>query len=431
MQKPKGTFDVIEEIQLYHMIEKAIRKMAKRFSVQEIRTPHFEHSELFHRSVGESTDVVGKETYRFQDRGGRDITLRPEGTAGVVRAFVENKLYANPQKVQKFYYVGSMFRYERPQKGRFREFNTFGVEAFGSAHPKLDAEVIELAYRLTLSLGIQPLVVHINSLGDGQSKALYKEALQAHLTPYLPSLCTDCQTRFETNPLRILDCKVDAQHEAILHAPKPLDYLVEDDQKHFKTVLHYLDAQGIPYTVDNRLVRGLDYYTHTVFEIKTDETLLGQQNTLCGGGRYNHLVETLGGPSTPAVGFGFGLERLIVALKAALKEPPVESIDVYIGALGEEALVASSVLAAKLRKQNLAVESSFEPLSLKAQFKQSDRLNARFFCLLGEDEVRAGTVSIKDQITKEEATLKQSQAAFYIIDKLTHDHTCVDCDEGA
>lgn len=431
MQKPKGTFDIIEDIQLYHMIEKTIRKMTKRFSVQEIRTPHFEQSELYHRSVGESTDVVGKETYRFLDRGGRDITLRPEGTAGVVRAYVENKLYANPQKVQKYYYVGSMFRYERPQKGRFREFNTFGVEAFGSAHPKLDAEIIELAYRLTFALGINPLVVHLNSLGDAQSKARYKEALQAHLTPHLPTLCTDCQTRFETNPLRILDCKVDAKHEALLSAPKPLDYLVAEDKEHFDQVIRYLTAQQIPYHIDDRLVRGLDYYTHTVFEIKTDESLLGQQNTLCGGGRYNHLVETLGGPSTPAVGFGFGLERLIVAIKAAQKEPITPALDVYIGALGEEALEVSSVLATRLRKQNLSVESSFEPLSLKAQFKQSDRLNARFFCLLGEDEVRAGTVNIKDQKTKEETTIKQAQAAFYIIDKLTHDQTCVDCEEGA
>lgn len=431
MQKPKGTFDIIEDIQLYHMIEKTIRKMTKRFSVQEIRTPHFEHSELYHRSVGESTDVVGKETYRFLDRGGRDITLRPEGTAGVVRAYVENKLYANPQKVQKYYYVGSMFRYERPQKGRFREFNTFGVEAFGSGHPKLDAEIIELAYRLTFLLGIQPLVVHLNSLGDAESKTRYKEALQAHLAPHLATLCDDCKTRFETNPLRILDCKVDAKHEALLTAPKPFDYLVAEDKDHFDQVVRYLTAQNIPYHIDDRLVRGLDYYTHTVFEIKTDESLLGQQNTLCGGGRYNHLVEALGGPSTPAVGFGFGLERLIVAIKAAQKEPLTSELDVYIGALGNEALEASSVLATKLRKQNLSVESSFEPLSLKAQFKQSDRLNARFFCLLGEDEVRAGTVSIKDQKTKEEATIKQAQAAFYIIDKLTHDQTCVDCEEGA
>ncbi len=430
MQKPKGTFDIIEDIGYYHLVEKTIRKMAKRFNVEEIRTPHFEMSELFHRGVGEDTDVVGKETYRFNDRGGRDMTLRPEGTAGVVRAFIENKRYARPQKVQKYYYVGAMFRYERPQKGRFREFNTFGVEAFGSAHPKLDAEMIELAYRLTHALGIQPLVVHINSLGDTSSKAAYKKQLQAHLKPHLEHLCTDCQTRYHTNPLRILDCKVDAHHEAIKSAPKPLDVLTEEDRAHFDLVCQQLDHLNIPYQIDNRLVRGLDYYTHTVFELKTTEALLGQQNTICGGGRYNHLVETLGGPSTPAVGFGFGLERLIVALKAQEKSALEPSIDVYVAALGEEALKASLAFSARLRKQNLRVDGSFETQSLKGQFKQSDHYRARFVCLMGEEEVKQQSVTIKDQKTKEEVTVKQSQAAFYIIEKLTDDQTCIDCEEG-
>lgn len=430
MQKPKGTFDIIDDIGYYHLVEKTIRKMAKRFNVEEIRTPHFEMSELFHRGVGEDTDVVGKETYRFEDRGGRDITLRPEGTAGVVRAFIENKLYARPKKVQKYYYVGSMFRYERPQKGRFREFNTFGVEAFGSAHPKLDAEIIEMAYRVTHALGITPLVVHLNSLGDSDSKRAYKTQLQTHLKPHLEHLCADCQTRYHTNPLRILDCKVDAHHEAIHSAPKPLDVLTEEDRTHFDLVCQQLDSLNIPYHIDKRLVRGLDYYTHTVFELKTSETLLGQQNTICGGGRYNHLVETLGGPTTPAVGFGFGLERLIVALKAQEKTAIESSTDVYVAALGDEPLKASLALSARLRKQNLRVDGSFEAQSLKAQFKQSDHYHARFVCLLGEEEVKQQTVTIKDQKTKEEVTIKQTQAAFYIIEKLTDDQTCVDCEEG-
>lgn len=431
MQKPKGTFDIIEDVQLYQTIEKNIRKFTKRFFVQEIRTPHFEHSELYHRGVGEGTDVVGKETYRFFDRGGRDITLRPEGTAGVVRAYIENKLYAQPQKVQKYYYVGSMFRYERPQKGRFREFNTFGVEAFGSASPKLDAEIIELSYRFTMALGVKPLVVHLNTLGDKESKARYKTKLQAHLKPHIHTLCHDCQQRYEQNPLRILDCKVDANHDAIKHAPKPLGSLTAEDRAHFDAVCQYLDALDIPYVIDDKLVRGLDYYTHTVFELKTDETLLGQQNTVCGGGRYNHLVETLGGPSTPAVGFGFGIERLIVALKAQQKEAPTTSVDCYVAALGEAALFASAPFIARLRKQNLSVETAYDTLSLKAHFKQSDRLQARFVCILGEDEVAEGLVTIKDQKTKEEHRVKQSQAAFHMIDILTQDNTCVDCEEGA
>ncbi|TVP96803.1 MAG: histidine--tRNA ligase [Acholeplasmatales bacterium] len=427
LQKMKGTYDLHDTMPLVHDIERAIQAVSRLFQYQEIRTPHFELSELYHRSVGESSDIVSKETYDFKDRGGRAVTLRPEGTAGVVRAYVENKLYAEPIKPQKYYYVGSMFRYERPQKGRFREFRQFGAEAFGSEHPELDAEVIAYAITFLRALKLKNLTVHVNSLGDATSKTAYRAALKAHIAPHLETLCTDCQTRYHDNPLRILDCKVDTRHEALQTAPKPLDYLTEPDRQHFDAVIALLKAMDIAYTIDNSLVRGLDYYTHTVFEIKVDPDLLGNQNTICGGGRYNHLVESLGGPSTPAVGFAFGLERLMVALEAAGLQGKVQPLYCYVAALDESSVKYAMALMQSLRMRGLTCNMGFERKSLKAQFKQSAHQHARFVIILGEAEIASKTVQIKDQTSGDSFSVPLDEVYSTIMAQLSTASDCETC----
>ena len=427
LQKMKGTYDLHDTIPLIHDIERAIQTVSRLFQYQEIRTPHFELSELYHRSVGESSDIVSKETYDFTDRGGRLVTLRPEGTAGVVRAYIENKLYAEPIRPQKYYYVGSMFRYERPQKGRFREFRQFGAEAFGSAQPELDAEMIAYAITFLSALKLKNLTVHINSLGDQASKTNYRSALKAHIKPHLDTLCKDCQTRFEENPLRILDCKVDHDHQALLTAPKPLDYLTDLDREHFESVLDLLKAMAINTTVDHGLVRGLDYYTHTVFEIKVDQALLGNQNTICGGGRYNHLVESLGGPSTPAVGFAFGLERLVVALEAAGLKGKVSPLYCYIAAIEPTSIRYAMALMQSLRMRGLTCNMGFERKALKAQFKQSAHQQARFVIILGEAEITTKTVQIKDQTTGDSFSAPLDEVFSTIMARLTTANDCETC----
>ncbi len=430
IKRMKGTYDVTEDIAYMHEIEKKIMTVSRLFNYNELRTPHFEASSLFHRGVGEATDIISKETYDFIDRGKRDNTLRPEGTAGVVRAYIENKLYIDPVTPQKYYYYGSMFRYERPQKGRFREFRQFGAEAFGSPHPHIDAEVIAYAVMLLRSLKLKDVTVHINSLGDTASKTAFHKALKTHLRDDIDTLCSDCQTRYEENPLRILDCKVDQDKAVLKTAPKPLDYLNDEDKAHFDQVLQGLRAMHIDVEVDKNLVRGLDYYTHTVFEIKVSKDLLGNQNAICGGGRYNHLVETLEGPTTPAVGFAFGIERLIVALKAAnypLKEPYLHS---YFLVLGDRARLAGLALMQRFRMGGLMCNMDFMEKSMKAQFKQSDHQSARFVIIIGEDEVNQETVQIKDQETKEEYTVTINEAYEKVVDLLTAGSACVDCDKG-
>ena len=299
MQKPKGTYDVYGKSSkqiLY--IEKLMKTLMEKYNYEYCRTPLFESSELFHRGVGETTDIVSKETYDFTDRGNRNMTLRPEGTAGIVRSFVENKMYANPTMPVKAWYYGPMYRYERPQSGRFREFYQFGVEVFGSDDAMIDAEVISIPVNFYKLLGLKGLKVKINSLGHTESRLNYKETLLKHFKPYLNCLCEDCQSRYEKNPMRILDCKVDREHESLKSAPKITDYLNETSKKHFQKVQKYLKSMSIPFEVDTSIVRGLDYYTHTVFEVEADIKDFGSQNVLCGGGRYNSLVETIGGPKT-------------------------------------------------------------------------------------------------------------------------------------
>ena len=311
IQKPKGTVDYYEDYgyNLSFLIS-YLNSFMSVYNYNYIKTPSFEVSELFYRGVGETTDIVNKETYDFKDKGNREMTLRPEVTAGVVRSYIENKMYAEGL-LKKFYYIGSCFRYERPQSGRFREFMQFGVEAFGSKNACMDAEVISIAYRFLSNIGLDNLVVKLNTLGDKESREAYREALVKHFEGGIDSLCDTCKERYLKNPLRILDCKVDSENDLIKNAPKTVDYLNEESKKFYEDLKSCLDDLDIPYEEDSRLVRGLDYYTHTVFEIVSDLKELGPASTICGGGRYDNLVETLGGPSTPGVGFALGLDRLL------------------------------------------------------------------------------------------------------------------------
>ena len=322
---PRGTVDLLpENTKTWQYLEQLLRTVASNYNVQEIRTPVFESTELFLRSVGETTDVVNKEMYTFTDKGDRSLTLRPEGTAGVVRSFVENKLYVNPDKLTKLYYMGPMFRYERPQKGRQRQFHQFGVEMLGLESPYVDVECMNMAVTIVESLGLRNVKLHVNTLGDEASREAYKVALKEHFKPVLHELCSDCQARYEKNPLRILDCKVDKDHPSFATAPKTQDFLTPEAKAHFDKVCALLDDLEIDYEVDPNLVRGLDYYCHTVFEVISEDPELGNAATLGGGGRYNSLVEEVGGPSTPGVGFAFGMERLAIALKN--KQDEVEEV---------------------------------------------------------------------------------------------------------
>jgi histidyl-tRNA synthetase len=395
MQTLKGMFDIIDERPYYALIRKTIESVATQFHVKKIETPLLEATELFHRGLGDGSDVVRKETYTFEDRGKRLITLRPEGTASVVRAYIEHKLYALPQTDQSFYYEGPMFRYERPQKGRFRQFYSAGFERFGSASPAADLEVIQMAHRIVTQLGLD-VTVELNSLGTARKQA-YIDDLKAHLKPHLNELCADCQARFETNPLRMLDCKVDFNHPVFLSAPAPETYLSEEETAHFETVKKGLTHLKIPFTINPKLVRGLDYYTQTVFELKVSETLLGQQNTVCGGGRYDLLVKELGGPSVPAVGFGFGLERLVVALKALDKHVEDAPLDVYMVVLGP-VLNEALALATTLRNAGFSVKVHPQEAPLKTQFKQVEHEKAHFALIIGEEEIKTNVYPLKDQI---------------------------------
>ena len=339
IQIPRGTQDILpEQAVVWQYIENIARDLCRRYQYNEIRTPIFEHTEVFSRGVGETTDIVQKEMYTFTDRGDRSLTLRPEGTAAAVRSFVENKMFGWANQPVKLFYVGPMFRYERPQAGRFRQFVQFGAEALGSADPAIDAEMISLAMNVYKALGLQELKLVINSLGDKESRTAHREALISHFQPHIGEFCSDCQSRLEKNPLRILDCKKDRDHELMSTAPSILDYLNEESKEYFNKVLKHLEAMNIAYTVDATLVRGLDYYNHTAFEIMSNAKGFGAITTLCGGGRYNGLVEEFGGPETPGIGFAMSIERLIAALTAENIALPIEqSIDIYVVALGEAA----------------------------------------------------------------------------------------------
>ncbi|MEQ2526354.1 histidine--tRNA ligase [Bacillaceae bacterium CLA-AA-H227] len=401
---PRGTQDILPgEVEKWQLIEKNARELCEKFQYKEIRTPIFEQTELFTRSVGDTTDIVQKEMYTFEDRGGRSLTLRPEGTAGVVRSFVEQKMFGYANQPIKLYYMGQMFRYERPQAGRFRQFVQFGVEALGSADPAIDAEVISLAFSLYQKMGLKKLKLVINSLGDKESRTAHREALINHFKPSIGEFCGDCQNRLEKNPLRILDCKKDRDHELMKSAPSILEFLNDDSRAYFEKVQSYLTALEIPFEVDSNLVRGLDYYNHTAFEIMSDAEGFGAITTLCGGGRYNGLVEEVGGPETPGIGFGLSIERFIAALAAENIELPLnEGIDVYLVGLGEAAQDYTVGLLHKLRQAGFSAERDYLDRKIKAQFKAADRLNAKYVAILGEDELRGNKINVKSLASGEQ-----------------------------
>ncbi|KAA9026414.1 histidine--tRNA ligase [Niallia endozanthoxylica] len=397
IQIPRGTQDILPgEVEKWQFIEKKARELCERFQYKEIRTPIFEHTELFTRGVGETTDVVQKEMYTFTDRGDRSLTLRPEGTAAAVRSFVEHKMYGDPNQPVKLYYMGPMFRYERPQAGRFRQFVQFGVEALGSQDPAIDAEVIALAMSIYNSLGLKKLKLIINSLGDKESRLAHRSALIQHFEPRIGEFCQDCQNRLEKNPMRILDCKQDREHDLMKSAPSIIEYLNDESKGYFEKVQQYLTALAIPFTVDPNLVRGLDYYNHTAFEIMSDAEGFGAITTLCGGGRYNGLTQEIGGPETPGIGFAFSIERFIAALKAEAVELPVnKGIDCYLVSLGEEAKDYTVGLLQRLRLAGFSAERDYLDRKIKAQMKAADRLNAKYVAILGENELKENRILVK------------------------------------
>ena len=406
LQKPKGTQDILPaDSAKWQYVENVARETFKKYNYGEIRTPMFEHYEVISRSVGDTTDIVTKEMYDFHDKGDRHITLRPEGTAPVVRSYVENKLFApEVQKPVKVYYIGSMFRYERPQAGRLREFHQLGVECFGSKNPATDVETIAMAYQLFNTLGIKEVTLHLNSLGNTESRLAYRQALIDYLTPMRESLSKDSQRRLDENPLRVLDSKEKEDKVAVENAPSILDYLDEESQTHFDEVRAMLDSLNIPYVIDTNMVRGLDYYNHTIFEFIT--TIDKSELTICAGGRYDSLVEYFGGPETAGFGFGLGLERLLLVLdKQGIKLPVEESLDVYIAVLGSGANGKALELVQSIRYQGFKAERDYLGRKIKAQFKSADTFKAKTVITLGESEVESGVVKVKNNATREEVTV--------------------------
>ena len=406
LQKPKGTQDILPaDSAKWQYVENVARETFKKYNYGEIRTPMFEHYEVISRSVGDTTDIVTKEMYDFHDKGDRHITLRPEGTAPVVRSYVENKLFApEVQKPVKVYYIGSMFRYERPQAGRLREFHQLGVECFGSKNPATDVETIAMAYQLFNTLGIKDVTLHLNSLGNTESRLAYRQALIDYLTPMRESLSKDSQRRLDENPLRVLDSKEKEDKVAVENAPSILDYLDEESQAHFDEVRTMLDSLNIPYVIDTNMVRGLDYYNHTIFEFIT--TIDKSELTICAGGRYDSLVEYFGGPETAGFGFGLGLERLLLVLdKQGIELPVEESLDVYIAVLGSGANGKALELVQAIRYQGFKAERDYLGRKIKAQFKSADTFKAKTVITLGESEVESGQVKVKNNATREEVTV--------------------------
>lgn len=398
---PRGTQDILpEQTPKWQKVESILRDLSRVYRYKEIRTPMFEQTELFQRGVGDTTDIVQKEMYTFEDRGGRSLTLRPEGTASAVRSYVEHKMFGIPDQPVKLSYIGPMFRYERQQAGRYRQFVQFGVEAIGSADPAIDAEVISLAMDVYHSVGLKDLQLHINSLGDKETRDAHRTALINHFKPSIGEFCSDCQNRLEKNPLRILDCKVDHEHPLMESAPKLTDYLTEFSSAYFDKVKEYLDVLGIEYVVDPNLVRGLDYYNHTAFEIMSTASGFGAITTLCGGGRYNGLVQDIGGPDVPGIGFALSIERLLLALEAEGIELEVEdSLDIYVVAIGDEAKLKSVELLSSFRAKGISADMDYVDRKMKAQMKSADRLAAKYVIVIGESELEEAAVNIKHMQT--------------------------------
>lgn len=416
IQKQKGTYDVYGNTgKKIVYLENLLKALMEKYNYEYVRTPLFEASDLFHRGVGETSDIVSKETYDFTDRGNRNITLRPEGTAGVVRSFIENKMYARTEQPIKTWYYGPMYRYERPQSGRYREFYQFGVEVFGTNDPTIDAEIISIPVNFYKLLGLKGIKVNINSLGDAESRKNYRDALIEYFKPHINTLCEDCKTRFLKNPLRILDCKVDKETEILKNAPSILDYLNEESKKHFENVKKYLEALDIEYVVNPKIVRGLDYYTNTVFEVEANVEGFGSQNVLCAGGRYNNLVETIGGPSTAGIGFALGFERLLTALDYEnINVIEDDGIDVYIIPMSENEKQKSLNVTNNLRMNGFKVDMDYLNRNIKSNFKQADRLNSKFVIIIGEEEIKTNVATIKNNHEKTEEKIEFDKLVEYL-----------------
>ncbi|MBQ8537355.1 MAG: histidine--tRNA ligase [Clostridia bacterium] len=410
-QAPKGTKDLLpQDSYRWQTVEALEREFAHQAGYREVRTPVFEHTELFQRGVGDTTDVVQKEMYTFKDKGDRSITLKPEGTAGAVRAFLEANLYAEALPCKMYYLSSPIFRYEAPQSGRLREHHQFGMECFGGKEASVDAELISLAYHLMEKLGGTNLSVNINSIGCEKCRPAYHQALKDYLGDRVKDMCKDCQSRFERNPLRVLDCKVPACKELVKDAPSMLDMLCDECKEHFEQLQTYLKAANVPYQIDSRIVRGLDYYTKTVFELIT-QTPQGNL-TVCGGGRYDKLVEQLGGPSTPAVGFGMGIERVLMLLESqGVELPQPRMLDVFVAYMGAECKPAAFSLVQSLRAAGIKADCDHCGRSLKAQFKFANKTGAPLTAVLGGDELAQGVVKLRNMMTKEESTVNLSDAA--------------------
>ncbi len=402
---PRGTKDIMpEDVKSWRYLEETMRKICAQYGYKEIRTPVFEHTELFLRGIGETTDVVEKEMYTFNDRGNRSITLRPENTASAVRAYIEHKLYAEPAPT-KLFYIGPMFRYDRPQAGRYRQFHQFGVEALGIQGPNIDAEIILLAVQILQSLGLKDLKLKINSVGCPKCRPLHREKLQAFFKPHFDELCKDCQSRFDRNPLRLLDCKNPHCQELGQGAPSLEECLCDDCREHFEGLKKLLTAAGIEYEVDHNLVRGLDYYTKTAFEIQYKP--LGAQSAVCGGGRYDGLIEEVGGPATPGIGFAMGMERVLLALESQnLLPQEQESIDVFAVCPQQEIFPDVFKAVINLRRAGFKAEFDFQGRSMKAQMKQANKTNAKYVLIFGEDEFARGQVVLRNMSNSEQTETK-------------------------
>lgn len=419
IQAPRGTYDVLpDQSAKWQEVEQKINELCRLYQYKEIRTPIFEHTELFQRGVGDTTDIVQKEMYTFKDRGDRSLTLRPEGTASVVRSYVENKLFGLPDQPVKLSYFGPMFRYERPQAGRMRQFVQFGIEAIGSKDPAIDAEVISLAMEVYRSVGLKRLRLVLNSLGDTESRVAHKKALVAHFEPRIGEFCSDCQARLDKNPLRILDCKVDRNHPLMETAPSLADYLNEESREYFGQVQSYLEDLDIEYVIDPNLVRGLDYYNHTAFEIMSDAEGFGAITTLAGGGRYNGLVEDLGGPESPGIGFAMSIERLLLALEMEKVEiGQSQNLDVYVAAMDESTKKKAVSVVRNLRGNGISADMDFAGRKLKAQMKSADRKKAAYVIVIGESEMASGKVALKEMATGEQQEVSFEEIAGTIQNK--------------
>ncbi len=411
---PKGTKDVLPfEAYKWHYIEGAAREVARVFGLKEIRTPTFEHTELFLRGVGNTTDIVNKEMYTFIDKGNRSITLKPEGTAGVARSFVENSLYAQPLPI-KTYYITPVFRYERPQSGRLREHHQFGVEIFGSSAPEMDAEVISLAKSLFDKLGLTDLTLNINSIGCPVCRAEYNKALREYFSKHINNMCPTCKDRLDKNPLRILDCKEEKCIEINKNAPKTIDYLCDDCQAHMAGLEKNLSAMQIEYVINPYIVRGLDYYTRTVFEFVSNS--IGSQGTVCGGGRYDNLISEVGGKPCPAVGFGMGIERLILTLENLSKMPDSDEVlDIFVGYIGENAKLEAIKLVSNLRKAGISADTDYMDRSVKAQMKYASKLPSKFTTVLGDNEILENKAEIKNMLSGETQTLALNEFINFLL----------------